>query len=139
MVGMSTKGSSPRHFENAPKWEFPAEGVHEHEERGEKMGKKTGSKTPDEHPQCCGQMQIPSEEEMAALNVMREIKREVRSLKQHMRAIQEDAGNLRDTGELQKRIELLRTEWNRWEEKRKAAAKTRMILLGHEKEDDDQG
>jgi hypothetical protein len=34
---------------------------------------------------------------------------------------------------LEEQMEELKAEWNEWEEKRKKAAKERMILLGHEK------
>jgi hypothetical protein len=83
---------------------------------------------------CCKKMEVPSEDEMVALNAMRAIKERVRDLKTRLSEIssserEEDNG---EALELEKRMQALKAQWNAWEEKRKKAAKERMILLGHE-------
>ena len=97
--------------------------------------KKTmGTSTEDDS--CCKKLEVPSEKEVVALNAMRAIKERVRVLKKRQSEIsssqkEEDKG---EALELQQKIEELKAQWNEWEEKRKEAAKERMILLGHEEE-----
>ena len=84
---------------------------------------------------CCKKTEVPSEDEVVALNAMRAIKERVRQLKTRL---SEMSSSKRDEekGEalaLEEQMEELKAEWNEWEEKRKKAAKERMILLGHEK------
>ena len=84
---------------------------------------------------CCKKLEVPSEDEVVALNAMRAIKERVRELKMRLSEIsssQKDEDKA-EALELQKKIEELKVQWNEWEEKRKKAAKQRMILLGHEK------
>ena len=83
---------------------------------------------------CCKKLEVPSEDEVVALNAMRAIKERVRELKKRLSEIsssQKDEDKERVL-ELEKKIEELKVQWNAWEEKRKKAAKERMILLGHE-------
>ena len=83
---------------------------------------------------CCKKPDVPSEEEMVALNAMRAIKERVRDLKTRLSQVSSSQKD-EDKGEvlaLQEKMEELKAEWNEWEEKRKEAAKERMILLGHE-------
>jgi chromosome segregation ATPase len=84
----------------------------------------------------CRTIQVPSEEEVEALNAMREIKRKVRELRTAISPLssakpEEYAELLR----LESELERLKEEWKGWEEKRKEAARIRMVLLGHEKPD----
>jgi hypothetical protein len=84
---------------------------------------------------CCKKLELPSEEEMVALNAMRAIKERVRDLKKRLSEVssshkEEDRA---EALELEKKMEALKAQWNEWEEKRKRAATERMILLGHEK------
>ncbi|MGD8229142.1 MAG: hypothetical protein PVH82_14830 [Desulfobacteraceae bacterium] len=91
--------------------------------------------TSEEVDSCCKKMEVPSEDEVAALNAMRAIKEKVRDLKTRLSDISSSSRE-EDKGEalaLEQRLETLRAEWNEWEEKRKKAAKQRMIFLGHEK------
>ncbi|MGD9077489.1 MAG: hypothetical protein PVJ69_19880 [Desulfobacteraceae bacterium] len=84
---------------------------------------------------CCKKLEVPSEDEVMALNAMRAIKERVRELKKRLSEIsslQKDEDE-EEVLELEKKIEDLKAQWNEWEEKRKKAAKERMILLGHEK------
>ena len=83
---------------------------------------------------CCKKMEVPSEDEVEALNAMRAIKERVGDLKTRLSEI---SSSNRDVGKsealaLEQKMEKLKAEWNEWEGKRKKAAKERMILLGHE-------
>jgi hypothetical protein len=83
---------------------------------------------------CCKKLEVPSEDEVVALSAMRAIKERVRELKKRLSELsssQKDEDK-EEALELEKKIEELRAQWNEWEEKRKKAAKERMILLGHE-------
>ena len=84
---------------------------------------------------CCKKTEVPSEDEVVALNAMRAIKERVRQLKTRLSEIS-SSNRDEEKGEalaLEEQMEELKAEWNEWEEKRKKAAKERMILLGHEK------
>jgi hypothetical protein len=96
------------------------------------MAKSDGLETIGKTPQCCGQVQVPTEEEVAALNVMREIKTRVRALKDRLKGTEIDSP---EGADLMEKIERLKAEWNEWEAKRRAEAKRRMVLLGHEEPD----
>jgi chromosome segregation ATPase len=90
--------------------------------------------TSEEVDSCCKKMEVPSEDEVVALKAMRAIKERVRDLKTRLSEI---SSSNRDEhkGEalaLKQKMEKLKAEWNEWEEKRKRAAKERMIFLGHE-------
>ena len=83
---------------------------------------------------CHGKMEVPTPKEQEALAAMKSIKERVRELKRHLASL-DTLGRDQDVDEiLTKEDELarLKVDWNRWEEKRKAAAKERMIILGHE-------
>jgi hypothetical protein len=97
------------------------------------------SEPPENETRCghgCRRMDVPSEEEVEALNAMREIKKRVRELR---RAVSHPCSNQPAQNEgpqpLELEMERLKKEWKDWEEKRKEAARIRMILLGHEKPD----
>lgn len=85
----------------------------------------------------CRRIQVPTEEELVALNAMRAIRREAKLLKEQLQSLPETNGpdSLTERIELQKKLDRYKLEWNGWEEKRKAAAKRRMVLLGHEEPD----
>lgn len=82
----------------------------------------------------CGKVEVPSEEELHALNAMRSIKEEVRKLKSRLKEISFGAGEEQQGKReaLEKALEELKSEWEAWERKRKRAAHERMVLLGHE-------
>ena len=72
-----------------------------------------------------------------ALNAMRAIKARVRGLKRRLSEISsldKDDHN-EEAFKLEEEMAELKAEWNEWEEKRKKAARERMILFGHEKVD----
>ena len=84
---------------------------------------------------CCKKLEVPSEEEMVALNAMRAIKERVRDLKKRLSEVSSShkEEDRTEALELEKKMEALKAQWDECEEKRKRAAKERMILLGHEK------
>ena len=90
----------------------------------------------DPHRTCPGKLEIPTPKEQEALAAMKSIKEQVRVLKKRLDSL--DASNSNEGADeiLTKENELarLKVDWNRWEDKRKAAAKERMIILGHEEE-----
>ena len=83
---------------------------------------------------CPGKMEVPTPKEQEALAVMKSIKERVRVLKNRLASLDvsdrdEDAGEIFT---VENELARLKAEWDQWEEKRKAAAKERMIILGHE-------
>lgn len=83
---------------------------------------------------CPGKVEVPTEEEREALAAMRSIKERVRQLKGYLaeqKALGRDKDR-RNIGEIREELLGLKKDWDRWEKKRKQAAKERMILLGHE-------
>ena len=83
---------------------------------------------------CCKRPEVPSEEEMVALNAMRSIKERVRDLKKRLSEVSssQKEGDVQEELELEQKMDALKAQWNEWEEKRQRAARERMILLGHE-------
>lgn len=89
-----------------------------------------------ECPRTCRQIMVPTEDEIEALNALRDIKNRVREIKKRVRAIshsrkREDRALL---GELTVEMTRLKGQWQEWDDKRQAATRERMILLGHEEE-----
>lgn len=82
---------------------------------------------------CPGQLEVPTPREQKALAAMRAIKDQVRPLKDRL-ALLQDSGQGEGDEALNVKGELARLKkaWDRWEAERKAAAKERMIILGHE-------
>ncbi len=102
-------------------------------EKGEDMERKDDERL-SVHSFCPGKIQIPTEREQIALNALREIKMRVRHIKGIMSGLNGEE-SLDKRGELEQELRKLKNEWDKWEKERKAAAKERMILLGHEKND----
>jgi len=98
------------------------------------MTNKKIKETSTEVDSCCKKMEVPSEEEVAALKAMKAIKERVRDLKKRLSKISSShkGEDQAEALELEKKMQALKAQWNDWEEKRKKAAKERMILLGHE-------
>lgn len=86
------------------------------------------------HQTCPGKMEVPTEKEMEALEAMKSIKEKVRILKKRLVSLHASDNGEKADGILTHENELarLKVEWDQWEEKRKAAAKERMVILGHE-------
>lgn len=95
------------------------------------MEKNNPKETFPSHPGCLGDVHIPTEKEREILSEMRRIKTRVRYLKEQLRNLhgQESALQAGTAGE---ELARLKREWDALEEERKAAARERMILLGHE-------
>jgi len=83
---------------------------------------------------CAGKLEVPTEKETEALGAMKSIKERVRALKKRLASL-DTLGLDQDVDEIltaENELARLKVDWDRWEEKRKAAAKERMIILGHE-------
>ena len=98
------------------------------------MTKRKSMDVTGEVDSCCKKLEVPSEEEVVALNAMRAIKEQVRDLKRRLSEVSssQEEGDMEEVLELEKQMEALKAQWNEWEEKRQRAAQERMILLGHE-------
>jgi len=86
---------------------------------------------------CTGKMEMPTPGEREALAAMKSIKEGVREIKRRLdelNALKDDA-HAEEIVSLEGDLARLKKEWNSWETKRDAAAKKRMILLGHETEE----
>ncbi|MCP4669393.1 MAG: hypothetical protein GY849_23925 [Deltaproteobacteria bacterium] len=86
---------------------------------------------------CSGKIEVPTEKEREALGAMKAIKERVRDVKERLRLLHASEGNesAEEGIELEEELAKLKIDWDMWEEKRRKAAKERMIILGHEKGD----
>ncbi|MBW1667994.1 MAG: hypothetical protein JRI79_10525 [Deltaproteobacteria bacterium] len=84
---------------------------------------------------CCARLEVPTDEELAALNALRKIKERVRELKKSIKALSSGKGEQEKekVKVLESELFELRAQWDEWEKKRKEAARRRMMMLGHEK------
>jgi hypothetical protein len=82
----------------------------------------------------CKKIEVPTDEEVCALNELRCIKEKVRDLKKKISDLSAGLvpGTRDDLMILERQMEDLKEEWLSWEEKRQQAARERMIILGHE-------
>ena len=82
----------------------------------------------------CKGVEVPSRDEIEALEAMRIIKDRVRDLKKEISDLSPPNSDksAQRKFELEKELARLKAEWNEWEVRRKEAARARMILLGHE-------
>jgi hypothetical protein len=89
---------------------------------------------------CGGKVAVPSEKEVEALRALKAIKERVRAVKTHLKRLGDsrDDETVQKKKDLEKKLERLKEDWRRWEEKRGKAARERMILLGHESSDADE-
>jgi len=85
-------------------------------------------------PSCPGKPRVPSDGEVEALEALRAIKERVRHLKAELAALRREpvGGDGAAVSGIQSELSRLRAEWKSWEKRREAAARERMILLGHE-------
>jgi hypothetical protein len=81
----------------------------------------------------CKKIDVPTDEEVCALNELRCIKERMRDLKKKISDLSAGlvAGTRDDLLILEKEMADLKEEWLSWEEKRQQAARERMIILGH--------
>ncbi|MFC1532608.1 hypothetical protein ACFL7M_04485 [Thermodesulfobacteriota bacterium] len=98
------------------------------------MDDKEAIKNPSCSNKGCQPIEVPTKDELAALNAMRLIKDRVRDLKKMLSKVSssENSGDVSEIRDLEKEMTRLKTEWKEWEKKKEDAAKERMILLGHE-------
>jgi len=82
----------------------------------------------------CKPIEVPTEDELVALNAMRTIKDRSKEVKKRLSEISfiDGGENAEKILELEREMEQLKAEWREWERKRKDATRERMILLGHE-------
>jgi predicted nucleic acid-binding Zn-ribbon protein len=83
----------------------------------------------------CGKAQVPSEEEIRALDAMRLIKKRVREIRGRLSEISSSVTGEKEPGEkenLEDEMKSLKSKWENLERERKKASHERMVLLGHE-------
>jgi hypothetical protein len=82
----------------------------------------------------CGGIQVPTEDELVALNAMRSVREKARVLsRQLVRLAGSPAGKEGPEGDrMRQELDRLKREWHEWERRKERAANERMILLGHE-------
>ncbi len=86
---------------------------------------------------CTGKMEIPTPRERTALAAMKSTKESVREIKKRLdelRALKNDTHAVK-IASLEGDMARLKQKWTLLEEERDAAARERMILLGHETEE----
>jgi hypothetical protein len=83
----------------------------------------------------CKGIDVPSDDEVEALSAMKALKLRVREIKKKMSNISSTGkeGETQTLLAFEQDLVRLKKEWDRWEEKRRKAARRRMVLLGHEK------
>ena len=79
----------------------------------------------------CRPVEIPSDDEVKALNKLLEIKKRVRELKRELSNMASDASSNEQKTQADDELTELKKEWEEWEKKRDKAARDRMIALGH--------
>ena len=86
---------------------------------------------------CTGKMEIPTPREREALAAMKSTKERVREIKKRLNELKalKEGAHAEEVVSLETEMAHLKQEWDSWETKRDAAAKERMILLGHETEE----
>lgn len=83
----------------------------------------------------CKPIEIPTDDEVKALNALREIKDRVRSLKNIIIEKANNGHSREGKEKVESELLELKTLWKEWDKKREFAAKERMIALGHIKPD----
>ena len=79
----------------------------------------------------CKSIEIPTKEELTALNKLREIKKRVREVKKELAFMATDSSFYEQKFRLDAELIQLKKEWEGWEKERDKAANDRMIALGH--------
>ena len=80
----------------------------------------------------CKGVEVPSGEEIEALDAMRKIKEQVQIIKKKISNFSDTMRNKEERSNMEKEIADLKEKWKEWDYKRKEAARIRMIMLGHE-------
>ena len=86
---------------------------------------------------CTGKMEIPTPREREALAAMKSTKERVREIKKRLDELDtlKNDSHPEEIVSLEKELARLKQTWDSLETQRAAAAKERMILLGHENEE----
>jgi hypothetical protein len=82
----------------------------------------------------CGGIEVPSDDELVALNAMRSLREKAKTIREKMDQLERNGG-VGDRSErvrMRQELDRLRMEWREWEKKKNRAARERMTLLGHE-------
>ena len=79
----------------------------------------------------CQKLEVPSDDEIKALNKMRIIKERVRELKQILADSASGRGDHIQVEKINNELKTLKAEWKEWKDKRDDAETVRMIHLGH--------
>jgi hypothetical protein len=84
----------------------------------------------------CKGVDLPTDDEVKALDAMRALKLRVRAIKKRISEIStgKEEGGTESLSMLREELAALKEAWNLWEAKRRRASRERMILLGHEEE-----
>ena len=82
----------------------------------------------------CGGLEVPTDDEVAVLNEMRELKNQVKSIKGKISEISssDDDSKKEDLAGLEGNLASLKKKWDDLDARRQEAARQRMIILGHE-------
>lgn len=83
----------------------------------------------------CRPIEIPTEDEVKALDRLRKIKNRVRAIKKELSYMAIDSSFYNERFRAESELLQLKKEWKYWGEKRDDAARDRMIALGHLKPD----
>ncbi len=83
---------------------------------------------------CTGKMEIPTPRERQALAAMKSNKERVREIKKRLEELKKSKtdAHMEEIAPLENEMARLKAAWDALEIERDAAAKERMILLGHE-------
>ena len=79
----------------------------------------------------CKPIEIPTNDEVKALDKLREIKHQVREIKKQINFMGTDSSYYEQRFKADSELLSLKKEWAEWEKKRDDAARERMIALGH--------
>ena len=79
----------------------------------------------------CKPMEIPTDDEVKALDKLREIKERVREVKKQLSFMGTDSSYQEQRFKADAELLALKKEWGQWAQKRDDAARERMITLGH--------
>ena len=85
----------------------------------------------------CKGIDVPTDNEVEALSAMKALKLRVREIKKKISDISltSKQGKNESLLILEKDLMRLKKEWDRWDKKRRRAARRRMVLLGHEEKE----
>ena len=79
----------------------------------------------------CRPLKIPTDDEVKALNKLREIKKRAREIKKELSQMASDALFVELRTQAENELLELKKEWEKWDKKRDEAARERMVALGH--------